>query len=61
MQNQTRRTKMIILNSLKLLGELSELEIKINNIKELCHEKGIELDDQEILQSILNQYRRPLS
>lgn len=52
---------MVILNSLKLLNELADLEKKINDIKSLCEKRGIEIDDQAILQSILNQYRRPLS
>jgi hypothetical protein len=46
---------MIIQNSLRLLEQLSELEVKIQKIEALMDELGINEDREKIIRLILNK------
>jgi hypothetical protein len=51
----TKESPMIIQNSLRLLEQLSELEVKIQKIEALMDELGINEDREKIIRLILNK------
>ena len=46
---------MIIYNSIQLLEQLSEIEVKIQKIEKVMDDLGIELDKEKILMIITGQ------
>lgn len=46
---------MVILNSIRLLNELSEIEIKIKQVEQVLKEQKIPIDEEFILKIIRDQ------
>lgn len=45
---------MVILNSIKLLSELSSIEEKIKSVQSKLREQKIDFDEEEVVVSVLN-------
>lgn len=52
--NQTMEHDMVILNSIKLLSELSSIEEKIKSVQSKLREQKIDFDEEEVVVSVLN-------
>lgn len=45
---------MVVLNSLRLLNELSQIETKIKTLEEFLEQEELHLNQEEIIQVVLN-------
>lgn len=56
MYNITKGGSMIIRGNQVILNELIELEDKINKVKTLANDWGIELEEDELVETLVNNF-----